>query len=93
VRPGNFEYSECYIEANGFWQRSRGRPPSYAPGARGVIKAKNSSFVMGMDGGHCGFFHSRTTGTGTIDLRNVMFTGGCYGLRLTRLRRLTRSST
>jgi len=78
--PGNFEYSECYIEANGSGSDHADGLQAYAPGARGVIKAKNSSFVMGMTAVNCGFFIADNW-TGTIDLENVMFTGGCYGLR------------
>ncbi|MET4448973.1 hypothetical protein ABIB75_007285 [Bradyrhizobium sp. GM2.2] len=78
---GAFNISNCYIEAQGISGDHADGLQTYAPGSRGAITIRNTTF-------HC-YNHDATAGifvadnwTGTIDLQDVVFISGPYGLRV-----------
>lgn len=71
----------CYIELNGIGDDHADGLQTYAPGKRGVIKVRNSTFKCGMNAATAGFFVADNW-TGTIDFDGVVFCGGPYGARI-----------
>jgi hypothetical protein len=78
---GAFNISNCYIETQGLSGDHADGLQAYAPGNRGTITIRNTTFH--------GFNHDATAGifvadnwTGTVDLQDVVFIGGPFGLRV-----------
>ena len=77
---GTFDIRQCYLEANGTGSDHADTIQAYSPGSRGTILVRDSMIKLGMTAANCGLFVADNW-TGTIDLQNVVFTGGGYGLR------------
>ena len=77
---GTFDIRRSYLEANGSGDDHADTIQAYSPGSRGTIIVRDSTIKLGMTAVNCGLFVADNW-TGTIDLQNVIFTGGLYGLR------------
>jgi hypothetical protein len=78
---GTFTITNCYLEAHGQGSDHADVIQAYAPGSRGTITVRNSRIVLGTTAANnCGLFVADNW-TGTIDLQDVVFSGGNYGLR------------
>jgi hypothetical protein len=71
----------CYIEVNGIGADHADGLQTYAPGKRGTITVRNSTFKCGLNAATAGFFVADNW-TGTIDFDGVVLWGGPYGVRI-----------
>lgn len=78
---GDFNISDTYVEVNGTGADHADGLQAYSPGDKGKIIVRNSTFKCGLDAATAGFFIADNW-TGTIDLENVVFLGGPFGLRV-----------
>jgi len=77
---GEFVITDTYVEVNGTGRDHADGLQTYAPGSRGKIIARNSTFKCGLDASTAGFFIADNW-TGGSELENVVFLGGPFGLR------------
>src|SRR5687768_4849310 len=77
---GNFLIDGCYIEVNGTGEDHADGIQTYSPGDKGVLKVRNSLIKCGVVQATAGLFIADNW-TGGLDLENVVFQGGPFGLR------------
>lgn len=78
---GTFSISNSYLEATGIGNDHADVIQTYSPGDCGTISISNTSIVAHNTAATAGMFVSDNW-TGSINLNNVVFNGGPYGLRL-----------
>ncbi|WP_143275431.1 hypothetical protein [Bradyrhizobium canariense] len=78
---GTFTISNCYIKTEGIAGDHADGLQAYSPGSRGTLTIRNTTFHGHNYDATSGIFIADNW-TGTIDLQDVVFIGGPFGLRV-----------
>jgi hypothetical protein len=79
---GDIVINDSYLEATGTTNDHADVIQAYSPGSQGTITLRNTSIVAHNDDATAGIFVADNWKPDLVDLENVMFQGGPYGLRL-----------
>lgn len=79
---GNLVISDSYLEATGDGDDHADVIQAYGPGNNGTLTLRNTSIVAHNTAATAGIFVADSWKPDLIDLENVMFSGGPFGLRL-----------
>lgn len=79
---GSVVIDSSYIEAKGIAGDHADGLQTYAPGKRGSITVRNTTFKCASDKNSTAGFFVADNWTGAIDFENVVFCGGPYGCRI-----------
>lgn len=79
---GNIVISDSYLEATGQDDDHADVIQAYGPGNHGTITLRNTSIVAHNTSATAGIFVADSWKPDLVDLENVMFQGGPFGLRL-----------
>jgi hypothetical protein len=77
---GTFVIEDSYIEVNGTGEDHADGIQTYSPGDKGVLRVRNTLIKCGVDQATAGLFIADNW-TGGLELENVVFQGGPFGLR------------
>ena len=77
---GTFTYQNCYLEAKGTGADHADVIQAYSPGSKGTITLRNTHIRAYNQAATAGLFVADNW-TGTIDVKDVIFQGGPYGMR------------
>ncbi len=78
---GTFTIDGCWLEAKGSGDDHADVIQAYSPGSKGALKVRNTTIRAYNQAATAGLFIADNW-TGTIDLENVIFWGGPFGLRV-----------
>jgi len=78
---GTFDYQNCYFEAQGQGADHADTIQAYSPGSRGTLVMRNTCVRAYNQAATAGLFIADNW-TGTVDLQDVVFWGGPFGLRV-----------
>lgn len=79
---GNLVISDSYLEATGSGDDHADVIQAYSPGSNGTLTLRDTSIVAHNTAATAGIFVADNWKADLIDLENVMFKGGPFGLRL-----------
>jgi hypothetical protein len=79
---GDIVINDSYLEATGATNDHADVIQTYSPGSHGTITLRNTSIVAHNNDATAGIFVADNWKPDLVDLENVMFQGGPYGLRL-----------
>jgi hypothetical protein len=82
ITSGTILIQDSYLEATGSGDDHADVIQAYSPGSRGSLILRNTSIVAHNTAATAGIFIADSWKPDLVDLENVMFSGGPYGLRL-----------
>jgi hypothetical protein len=82
ITSGTILIQDSYLEATGSGDDHADVIQAYSPGSRGSLILRNTSIVAHNTAATAGIFIADNWKPDLVDLENVMFSGGPYGLRL-----------
>jgi hypothetical protein len=82
ITSGTILIQDSYLEATGKGDDHADVIQAYSPGSRGSLILRNTSIVAHNTAATAGIFIADNWKPDLVDLENVMFSGGPYGLRL-----------